>query len=95
MTNFQKYRSAFAQGTQDGKQLLRKNVKGAFRIVSLFVANILGVGAGLMLATLMGIPGAAEERAFPLFLLGATNGWLLCMLYSAITGKKRRKRKRR
>ena len=91
----QKHKSHFADGWRHGKELVRDNARGAFRLGSLFVANVLGVGAGLMLAIVMNIPVATEDRALTLFLLGVVNGWLLCLLYGVITGKARRRRKRR
>lgn len=87
-------RAQLAEGWRDGKQLARENTKGALRIVSLVAANLLGVGAGMMLGTLMGIP-AAEDRTWALFALGAVNGWVLHMLWGAITGRRRRRRKKR
>ena len=56
----------------------------------------LGYAAGLGLAFIPSLSSMTDEgRTFTLFLFGAVNGWLLCLLWGAVTGKARRKRKRK
>ena len=56
---------------------------------------IFGYAAGLGLAVIPSFSSMTDEgRTFTLFLFGAVNGWLLCLLWGAVTGKARRKRKR-
>ena len=69
---------------------MQERASFAVWIIAFCAANILGVASGLGLAALMGIPGA-EDRAFALFLVGAVNGWLLCLLYGWVAKKRRRK----
>ena len=55
-----------------------------------------GYAAGWGLGVLPGIPLMTDGgRTFTLFLFGAVNGWMLCMLWGAVTGKAKRKRKRK
>ncbi len=63
-------------------------------IGSLLAANVFGAVGGVFLAVSSFIPGA-DDRALALFLLGALNGWLLRMLWAAITGRARHKRARK
>ena len=59
---------------------------------SLLAANVLGAVGGVLLAVSSFIPDA-DDRALTLFLVGALNGWLLRMLWAAITGRARRQKR--
>ena len=76
------------------KETLRKRATLCLWIGSLFAANILGAVGGLLLAVTFLIP-TADDRAITLFVVGAVNGWLLRMLWTAITGRTRRKKRNR
>ena len=73
---------------------MRKRAGLCLWIGSLFAANILGAVGGLSLAVTFLIP-TADDRAITLFVVGAVNGWLLRMLWTAITGRTRRKKRNR
>lgn len=71
------------------RDTLRKRAGLCLWIGSLFAANVLGAVGGLSLAVTFFIP-TADDRAITLFVVGVVNGWLLRMLWTAITGKARR-----
>ena len=60
-------------------------------IGSLMAANVLGAVGGVFLAVSSFLPNA-DDRALTLFLVGALNGWLLRVLWAAITAKARRRK---
>lgn len=88
-------RRALASGVRHGRDLVRSNAKGALRVVSLFAANLLGVGTGLVMAVALDSSVTADAMKFTLFVLGVVNGWVMCLLFKAITGKARHKKSKR
>ena len=80
--------------TQMARSFRRDHAVLCLWIGSLLAANVLGAVGGVFLAVSSFIPNA-DDRALTLFLVGALNGWLLRMLWAAITGRARSKRARR
>ena len=76
------------------RENLRERAQLCLWIGSLLAANVLGATGGLLLTVSHLVPNA-DDRALTLFLVGILNGWLLRMLWTAITGKKRKRRNRR